>query len=80
MRAATWDDVTEATVLGQIVGYELGVAHGLRLAAVERDAERLHAQAAAVVAAAAEDIGVPAARDRADRYEDAQGPARRWSA
>lgn len=77
MSAPTWDDVTDATVLGQVVGYELGIAHGLRLAAVERDTEALWARAAEVIANSVRDFEVPAARELADTYPEAVAPAER---
>lgn len=76
--APAWADVIDAGIRGQVIGYELGRAAGLREAADELDAEVLRERAAAVIRGAVASMGVKAARDAAD--ERARQIAARWSA
>lgn len=75
MSAPTWEEFVEATVEAQVLGFELGYQAGLRSAADELDAEVLRERANKVVRGVVADMGVPAARERADAYPGAVGPA-----
>ncbi len=72
--APTWADVIDASVQGQITGYEMGYAHGLYAAADQLDAEVLHEQAAKVIRGAIASMGVAQARATADQHPHATAP------
>ncbi|MGC5583034.1 hypothetical protein [Ornithinimicrobium sp. W1665] len=57
----TWHELTDAACTAYAHGYAHGLRDARRVAEVEAQAAELHARAADVVRAAAQDIGTPAA-------------------
>lgn len=79
-RRPTWDELTEASCTAYAHGYAHGLRDARRVAEVEARTADLAAAAAEAVSNAAADMGVPAARERADRAPGAAPTSRGWAA